>query len=488
MNAEDFVELVRSGKDKVRVDNVTVTAGSTKLRGRGLLRIETDKLEIDLTLIGRTLPGHTRVTTKKDLWRMSGIIGGHVPFRCDYVSPGGNTRSQNGILTITRPLHPIELVTEPPDSPRAKRRRTRLLRQLGLKPGDDETDRSFEFKATIIDCPLPAVNARTTTTRANDFLGESSSVASDTFSGELTRARYALVGDRKGRDLKIYFRSKGGVKSAGDDGDWRFFRSFLAAFGFVTGVQPWPFRVTYSRGGHDFSDTVQAALKPSRTPFSALSEAIGLQQPQAFGAAIRAATEFLEPDTLLNRKLTHLLFLFREAGKDSVQLEIKILAVCTLLESLIRTLFEGVCLRNSKAPDVIDGERFSRLKEQMLKRAARLLTAKNPREHQRLCDRVRDAAAFQIQDMFKAVAHELNISWAERMQPLFSEWKRARNPSAHGRFRPDFEQRGDEQKSAEKVFFGLSRIAGGFNMILLKLFGYSGLYRASTFEDKYSKL
>jgi len=28
----------------------------------------------------------------------------------------------------------------------------------------------------------------------------------------------------------------------------------------------------------------------------------------------------------------------------------------------------------------------------------------------------------------------------------------------------------------------------GFNMILLKLFGYSGIYRASTLEDMYRKL
>jgi hypothetical protein len=488
MDANEFAKLVRTGKDKLRVDRAIVTAGDAKLRGQGILRIERDKLEIDLTLVGRTIPGHGRVTTKKDLWSMSGVIDGVLPFRCDNVSPGGGNRSQNGIFTITRRLHPIELVTESPDSPKAKRRRARLRRQLGLKSREDETDWSFEFEATIVDCPLPAANAQTTKTQVNEFLGDSSSVALDTFSGELARARYALIGVRRNSDLKIYLRSKDEVRSTGAPADWRLFHAFLAAFGFVTGVQPWAFRITYSHDGVDYSDTIRGASKPPRTSFSALNQAIGFQDPQAFAAAVRAATEHLEPDTDLSRELIHLLFLFREAGKDSVQLEIRILAVCTLLESLIRTIFDKLCLRSTKASDAIDRRRFDRLKKQLLKRATSLLTKRNSREHARICARIKDAAEFQMQDMFKAVAHQLSIPWEQSMRPLFSEWKEARNPSAHGRFKMDFDEVSDPQKAAEKMFFGLSRLAGGFNMILLKLFGYSGVYCASVLEDKYARL
>jgi hypothetical protein len=488
VDGNEFAKLVRAGKDKLRVDRVVVIAGETKLRGQGILRIEPGTLEIDLTLVGRTIPDHSRVTTKKDAWSMSGVIEGVLPFNCDNVSPGGSNRSQNGILTITRRLHPIELVTASPDSPKSKHRRARLMRQLGFKPDKGKADRSFEFEATIVDCLLPAANARTTTTKNNEFLGESSSVALNTFSGELSRARYALIGDRKNSDLNIYLRSRDEHPSTGATNDWRLFRAFLAAFAFVTGVQPWPFRITYSHDGQDYSDTIRGAVRPPRTSLSALNEAIGLQEPQAFGDAIKAATEYLEPETALTRELIHLLFLFREAGKESVQLEIRILAVCTLLESLIRTIFDKICLRSTKATDAIDRKRFERLKEQLLKRAASLLRKTNAREHARICARIKDAAEFQMQDMFKAVAHELDISWDQTMRPLFSEWKQARNPSAHGRFKPDFEEVSDPQKATEKMFFGLSRIAAGFNMILLKLFGYSGIYCASRLEDKYARL
>jgi hypothetical protein len=487
VTADEFVELVRRGSEKLRVDNVVIEAGEIRLRGRGLLRIGPESLEIDLTLNGRKIPAHPRVVTKRDLWRLSGVISGQLPFRCDTVSPGGNARSSNGIVTITRRLHHVELVADPFDSPKAKRQRRNLQKQFGLKPSSEVEDRSFEFEATIVDCPLPAANGGTETTLTNDFLGETRSSSLNTFRGELATVRYALIRAKNGNDLDIYFRSKEGCESVSEAEDWRQFRAFLAALAFANGVQPWPFRIEYTRGGHRVSETIRAPCKPSSTSYSPLNEAIGFSEPEAFASAIKAAAEFLKPKTELNRQLTNLLFLFREAGKDSVQLEIRILACCALLESLVRTIFKEICLHQSDAPDAIDSERFTKLKNNVLRGATRLLNSKNAREHRRLCDRIKDASALQIQEVFKAVAQRLAISWEDAMQPLFSEWKRARNPAAHGRFKPDMED-GREQKKAERMFFGMSRVAGGFNMILLRLFGYSGRYRSSALEDKYRKL
>jgi hypothetical protein len=87
-----------------------------------------------------------------------------------------------------------------------------------------------------------------------------------------------------------------------------------------------------------------------------------------------------------------------------------------------------------------------------------------------------------MQDRFKAVAQRLNLSWANDMGPLFKEWKAARNPAAHG----DFHHEGDQPH--DEPFRGLSRIAGGFNMIVLKLFGYKGPYVASIIEDHWGTI
>jgi len=80
MSAEDFVKIVRDGNEKLRVDDVVVNAGSVKLRGRGILRVEQEKpLRIDLTLSGRNAPpSHRKVTTKKDFWSLSGMIDSHL--------------------------------------------------------------------------------------------------------------------------------------------------------------------------------------------------------------------------------------------------------------------------------------------------------------------------------------------------------------------------------------------------------------------------
>jgi hypothetical protein len=453
---EEFVKVVRSGNEKLRVDNVIVNAGPVTLRGRGVLVIQPEKhLRIELTLRGRAAPPtHNRVITKKDAWSLTGIIDKHLRFHCDNVSPGGIWTAFNGIVTITRTLHTIELVTERFDEAKAINKRKALEKRLGIKqskdPDEYRTNRSFSFEATLANCDVPAINAGTEAVWTNDFLGESSTSSADTFVGEMATARYAFVRARNKCDLDIYLRSKDDCRSVSEEDDWRKFRALLNALAFADGIQPWPFYIKYERGGHRISERVSAARTPPKTNLSPFNRPLARQHCADFERAIRLTAEFLEPKTSLNGQLTHLLFLFREAGKDSVQLEIRILALCALLEGLIRTIF----------------------KEMSLGRPANSRKKNFP----------------AAQDVFKAVAHKLAIPWEKEMEPLFNEWKYARNPSAHGHFPSELERETNEQVTVEKMFFGFSRIAGGFNMILLKLFGYSGTYRASTLEDIYRKL
>jgi hypothetical protein len=457
MSAEDFVRIVREGNEKLRVDDVVVNAGSVKLRGRGILQVEQEKpLRIDLTLSGRNAPpSHSRVTTKKDFWSLSGIINGHLRFQCDNVSPGGNWRSANGIVTITRTLPSIELVTERFDSPNRIKRVKASAKRMGLKPFDDPNeyspDRSFSFEATLVNCDLPATNAWSETKWTNDFLRERLTTSADTFIGEMATTRYAFIREENKRDLDIYLRSKDECQSVSEEDDLRKFRALLNAFAFADGVQPWPFHIRYERGGHCLSERISAARTPPKTNFSPFSRPTGREYCEDFARAIRLIAEFLEPKTSLNSQLTHLLFLFREAGKNTVQLEIRILALCALLEGLVRTIYKELSLGKPRASN-------------------------------------RKKKPPAAQNIFKAVAQKLRIPWQDEMEPLFAEWERARNPSAHGDFPPEVEPGADEQQALEQMFFGLSRIAGGFNMILLKLFGYTGIYRASTFEDVYRKL
>jgi hypothetical protein len=490
VTASDFVKIIRAGNDKLRVEKVVVVTPENKFGGTGTLRIKPEKIEIDLTVKkGEAPPLKKRVVTKKDRWKLSGLIDGHLRFVCDNVSPGGSSRGFNGSRTIIRELRPIELVTEPFSLVKARRKRIALERAIGLKPSPlkEYEPKSFSFEATFVDCELPAANGGTETIRNNDFLGEGKSSSLDTFSGELSHSRYGIVRNKNERDLNVYLRSKPEFISLSEEDDRRKFRSFLDALAFVTGVQPWPFWTKYERGSYRISEEICAAEPPPRTNHSPFSRDIGLQESKAFGDAVRAAADFLEPDTVLNKKLRHLLFLFRQAGSKNVQLEITILSISVLLESLMRTIFKHVCSGKSAAEDALDPIEFENMKSNFLRRVERMAKKRKGPAYDRLWHGIKGASVFQTQDMFKAVAQELKIPWVQ-MQRVFNEWKRARNPSAHGDFRHEIPEGVDEQKTVEEMFFGLSRIAGGFNMVLLRLFGYSGVYRDSAFKDDYRRM
>jgi hypothetical protein len=485
LKRDDFARSVREGAGTFTVDKVAIRDAQKALRfrGSGLLRVTTDHLEIDLALRGTAPPILKRVLTEKDYWTLNGVINGELPFSSGFITPIGRLGETHVVFKITRTLHDVDFITKPVNPVRIRAKQRALARRFHFTPqarSKRGSDRSFLFLATFVDHPLPGANAGTETITKNDFLGEGKSSHADTFIGDTGAGEYALIKSNDDEDLELRFRSKPDWKSPGEDDDRRKFEALLHALAFSTGIQPWPFRTTYSRGrGFVISDVIRAALPPPRTEFAPLSQTFGKDAGVPLAAAIRAAAEFLEPNTPFNQKLIELLFLFRQAG--AVQSEIATLTVCTLLESLIRTLFANLCAHKSTAPDALNQLKFEQLKKSFLRRVgARAASSKGP-EYLRLTRCISGAPLFEIRDMFQAVADRLNIGWKSEMEPIFREWKNARNPAAHGAFRRS-ETEGEEQQEAEEMFFGQSRIAGAFNMVLLKLFGYSGPYVASVIE------
>lgn len=451
MKADAFALTVRKGTDNLRADKVTIAdaAGVIRFRGVGVVRIAGASLEIDLTVRGSAPPParHTNVITQKDYWRLTGVIDDDLRFSSEFITPISTHPGFKGVLKILRTLHIVELVTKAVDPAKTRRNQRKRYRRIGVtvprrKPGND---RSFSFHATFVDHPLPAANAGTEIVKTNDFLPKHRSWSGDTLIGETSVGRYALIQASNGRDLHVHLKSKPDFRSENQEEDQRKFQTLLHALAFTTGIQPWPFRIKYSRGaGYLMSDTLRAPEPAPRTEYVPFRETRGAADGAYLAQAIRVAVDFLEPDTAFNRKLIHVLFLFRQAGSKGVQTEIAVLSVCTLLESLVRAIFKHACGQKSAASEA------------------------DPRPN--------------MQDMFKAVAQRLALSWKDEMGPIFKEWKTARNPAAHG----DFHHEGDQ--ADDEPFLGLSRIAGGFNMILLKLFGYEGPYVASIIEDHWGKI
>lgn len=489
MNPDNLAQLVRNGAGALRADKISVSdpEGVVRFRGRGLLRITADGLKLELALRGHAAPHSKRVLTEKDYWSVKGVLAGEgvlvgdLPFSAGYITPIALVGPKRE-FSATRTLHTLETVTRKVDPVRIRSKQRALRRRLNIDPqprSKPGSDRSFYFHAIFVDHPLPGANRATETVTKNDFLGEGTTSHGNTFIGDTSAAEYALIRADNERDLELHFRSKPDWKSPSEKDDRRKFDALLQGLAFATGIQPWPFRTKYSRGrGFVISDTIGAAVRPPRTEFAPLSQTFGPDAGVDLAKVIRAAAEYLEADVPFNRELVKLLFLFRQAG--AAQTEIATLTVCTLLESLVRAIFKHVCHKRSEASDALEPITLDTLKESFLRRVSRRAQSSKGREYERLCGRIRDAQIFQMQDIFKAVAARLNIPWHE-MGPVFKEWKKARNPSAHGAFWHDVDA-SDEQKETEEMFYGHSRIAGAFNMILLKLFGYSGSYIASVIE------
>lgn len=321
MKPDDLARAIREGAGTFRIDKVAVadTAGTVKFRGTGIFRITSDGITGELALRGKAQPSPKRVLTEKDYWKLRGVIAGDLPFSSAYITPIGWLGGPKQTCVVTRTLHAIELITTKVDPIRIRSRNRARYRRLNVTPpprSKPGTDRSFLFEAIIVDHPLPGANEATEKVRTNPFLPESKTISGDTFLGETSHAEYALIRAANDRDLELYFRSKPDWKSPGEQDDRRKFDALLHAMAFCSGVQPWPYRTTYSRGkGFVFSDTLNAATPPPRTVFIPLRVNFGKQPGAELANAIGRAAEFFREHLPSQKKCETCSFFFGRLGQ-----------------------------------------------------------------------------------------------------------------------------------------------------------------------------
>jgi hypothetical protein len=118
MTADEFVKVVRKGSEKLRVDEVTINTGGQELHGKGMLRISRKKIDVEVTVDeGAKLPQiRTGIYTKKDNWKVTGLIEDSLRFKCEHAGMPIHTQwswpgtAQGGITRCTLGIHPIDLV------------------------------------------------------------------------------------------------------------------------------------------------------------------------------------------------------------------------------------------------------------------------------------------------------------------------------------------------------------------------------------------
>jgi hypothetical protein len=482
MSADDFVKIVRKGCDKLRVDDVVVSTGEGEAHGKGMLCISRERIEINITLnVGQTLPEvHSGVYTKRDCWKLTGTIEDELSFCCDVGPVGYSQRSWPSEITKYKfRLNPIDLVPSGLDAMSALER-SALLRQAqeqdssvtadqqldqGAASDGPEVDASVHFEAMLFEYPS-----------LHEILGAK-------INGEIEGYDFTLAQENPDGDLQVSLSSKREYRSSGEEEDWRKFRAVMNALAFAHGAHGWPYRIEYWRGGRKITDQITRAHRLPRTSHTPFDERLAFNAKVGnvkwdYLEALRKAAAFFETGSTLSKEVSNILFLFREAD-DGVHSEITTTVLCTLFENLVRVLFRELKLEEKARQEDPALVRFEQARSDVLN----LITKSEGDGYERVRKVLTAASLFSQRVMLQAVARHLGMEWEADLENIFRTWQQARNPLVHETSRAHRTE--DEWK---ELSLNESRIAGGINVLLLKLFGYSGLMKASTFEERYRTL
>lgn len=471
MKADELAEIMRKGDAKLRVDRVVVTAGKTTFRGAGLLRVAQKELHLDVTLSGKSIaPGDGKsVWMEEDFWKVRGVIEHSLPFTATHVSPG--KRSSSGtVFTVTLDFQALELAC-----PRRSAKKIREMRRLfdeaaqkyrssaeppTAEPAEKKPSRKTpiaRFFAVFVNCKLLARNTTTCTMRRNPFLGKTTSWKADTFVARGREYDVALI--KRHGDLHLHFRSKGRYQSKSYAEDRERFQSVLDAIGFTHGFNPWPQRIQQWREGKLVSDRITAPRRLAQTTHAPFDQTLGCSDVPP---PIHLVTRFFSQRSSLSRKISELLFLFRQAGDEMVHLPVRTLAFCSLFEGFVYLLFDELKLEKKLRKTSSGFDEFLRARDQLAADLKKKGQA-GDQASQRLAGLVSHADAVRVKDKFKVLCEAFGLDYSQ-MKPHFEAWYDERNPLMHGTWR--------EHRDTD--FVHQARIAGAINILLLKLMGYSG--------------
>lgn len=484
MTADEFATSVRKGDAKFRVSRIVLKAEGQTIRGQGLMSIVGDDFHISLEVPQRyKVPQPKREIWKPaDAWKLSGMIEGDLRFSSESVSPLGNSPSwhfgKKPKFVQYLSLDKINLAPEGFEA-LSRRKRDKLLQQSPRKKAKYP---DVEFHAVLFECVPTFLNAGTSTRVKNDFLGICGGGDSlDTFIDRGLAYDFALI--KKEGDLHVHFRSKSRFRSAAQDDDLRRFQAFLMGVGFTHGFQPWPYRIKFWREGQKVADQFRPPhklTKISYAPFDRGTRFHGnLRRKGARNSPVRLAANFFEKQTPLSVELSRLLFLFRETG--SASFHTKTLALCSLFEGAVALIFEGLKLEEELRCSDPQFQEYITLRDRLHKRLRALAKKGGHQSLNRIAGALSSAKEFRVQDKFKAICQHFGLSYENEMQKHLEAWSRKRNLFMHGNW-----------KEEDSDFSDQSLMAGGINIFILKLMGYSGQMKFNAFaqdaKDRYKTI
>lgn len=480
MTADEFVKIVRKGSDKLRVDEIIINTGSQELRGKGMLHISRKKIEAEVTISkdepdkGEKLPEvRTGIYTKRDNWKLAGLIEDTLRFKCEHIHPIGSRQWlwPGNIIRCTVDIHPIDLIPTGWDAATRKERKEHL--EQNKMPtagwGVDNTLDNVSFNASLLEYPL------NTSSWGKEIKGET-----EYFDFVLTKLEDTS-------DLQVSLESKKEYTSQGEEKDWKMFHAFMNALAFVNGTNAWPYRIEYRRAGQKLIDRVTAAKRLAKTIHAPFPETLAFNARTGsikwnFPDTIKLITKFFDTESALSEEVAYLLFLFRQAGSKGVHRDITTITLCVLFENVVRHIFKELKLEEKARIENPLFNSFEQAKKTVLEQMDQKLLASDD-GYKRVQSVIRTSEVFNAERMFEAIISHFGLQWKDDMELVLKAWRRARNPSVH---QSKYATR--SENDLKEISLAESRIAGAINILLLKLFGYSGYIRHSAFEDGYRQI
>ncbi|MDB6125361.1 MAG: hypothetical protein JWQ71_4354 [Pedosphaera sp.] len=473
MSPDTFGELVRKGEEKLRVDEIKIETGSEQFFGHGLLLLKNNEFELQLNLGMTASAGLKRIGVfhQSDTWVMTGKINNCLEFKCPGLFPAAEEHIFNETKTFH--FHPdcIELIPTGFDA------LSRIEKEAAFKainPDHKAPNRGceVEFHAYCADYKLLFCNGGTESVSTNDFFGHSSQSTLNTFMDSTDNYDFGLINE--GSDLHICLRSKSTWNSGNVEKDWNLFEGLQHSIGFVHGKNAWPYRIIYWSNGKKMTDRFFPPNRIKKTihaPFSSMPM-LPKETTGTVGASIKLAAKFFEQNTDLSEKISYLLFMAREAGASAVHFDIRSLALCSVFEKLLDLIFEYL------SPQITATQHEQQLFQQAKNEVSTEVKKKSVRQgdpYDRICRILSSMKAVQSGDKYTAIINHFGL---KEMSMHFEAWKKERPQLAHGKF-----PNGQQESRQTEYILNQSRIAGGINILFLKLIGYSGPVVASRFED-----
>jgi hypothetical protein len=487
MKKEEFLKAVRQGGAKLRADNIVVTTDAGQLQGKGLLEVADGRFRLHVSLTAGVpspeLPQGIKV--QREFWLVQGMVEDEIGFSLRSLPSNFSRNYTFGLpdrSTLEFSAGHIELAPTGFDcltSEQVVELQRQATGQAAVGAGAAPPQNvKVVFQAVLPDFKVMEHNGGTETKRKNDFLGESSQSSLDTFHGEMGGWEYGLV-ERDG-DLHVHFLSKPEHESLGEDHDWRLFRALLNALAFTHAQHAWPFSVEHRRDGKLITDRIQLNEDVADSPHAPFSERLAFNNltqslSWKFGEVLEKAYRYFSSDSKVAREVDALLYIFREATARGIPKRIALLSLCSLLESLVRVIYE-----EEIAPKrAIEAAEF----QEVRKETCEDLNKRERPAYKRLAAILANADPVNIRMRFDAVFEHLGLKPLEKWQELYGLWSKFRNPMSHRMSKGEQSEEGIKDELVAE-----SRIAGAINCMILKLMNYSGYVRLSVYEDKYGQI